>query len=393
MLRHTPYEKAFENKMNKMIMDFIWLNKRRYISKDIIFQKTKCRGMGALAVGKVWTKVLRSWFERSIDSEVGTQILEIAKDEYRKEHGHNPSGLFIHGIVAGKRIKKEKSVLKSAFQVQRWCWSKFLDGEDFENQPLIDNPRILKDKVTAQIKKENLPAFDETTIPTTLCLEKEIKKIENKSHKTLTDILTAHLMNRLDPCRSVVLRTKEKQPKKTILTKFKKSCPSSIMKLLKLREEAAKERVIKTAKNTLEESNPGLANFVEKMEGEIKSRNLSNNRHLDNKLLRIRKKIKYGALVTKSELHKWKITEDNNCSFCGIQEENLEHLLVECKTLEPLWKKAESIIKRKWNLSPNILDKKMGLKLRGEASKKAEKNLPQDSLAYMGYKTQRIGSL
>ena len=177
ILRHIPFERAFENKMNKMITDFMWMNKRRYISKDIIFQKTKNGGMGALAVGKVWIKVLMSWFERTLSAVPGTPILELAKDEYKKEYGHNPSSLFVHGIVSEKRIRKEDSVLKSAFRLQRWCWSKFLDGEDFENQPLIENPRILKDKVTAQIKKENLPAFDEATIPTTLWLREEIDKI------------------------------------------------------------------------------------------------------------------------------------------------------------------------------------------------------------------------
>ena len=180
-------------------------------------------------------------------------------------------------------------------------------------------------------------------------------------------------MKRLDPCRSVVLLTKEKQPKKAILTKFKKSCPSSIMKLLKLNADAAKERVIKTAKNTLEESNPGLAKFVEEIEKEIKARNQSNNRHLDNKLVRIRKKLKYGALVTKGELFKWKITDNNNCSFCGLIEESLDHLLIECEALKTLWEGANNITKKKWKITPSILDKRIGLKTSNEGNDKAEK--------------------
>ena len=47
----------------------------------------------------------------------------------------------------------------------------------------------------------NLPTPDETTIPTTLWLVIEIEKINNKQTKTLTEILMAHLKNRLDPRR------------------------------------------------------------------------------------------------------------------------------------------------------------------------------------------------
>ena len=168
MLRHVLFDRILENKMNKMLLDFIWSDQKRYISKDIMYEKTENGGMGALAVGKVWIKVLTSWFERMVSDKAGTPILEIAKRAYKNKYGHKASNLLVHGIMAEKRIKKTKSVLKSAFKLQRLCWAKFLDEAPFESQPIIDNKRILKDKVTVPIGKENLPAFNEATIPTTL---------------------------------------------------------------------------------------------------------------------------------------------------------------------------------------------------------------------------------
>ena len=132
MLRHVPYEKAFEEKLNKTILDFIWENKKRYISKDVIYEKTKNGGMGALAVGKVWIKVLLAWYDRTINEANKTPILELAQGLYRKEFGHEASKLFVHGIMSEKKIKKSNSVIKSAFDLQRFCWANFLDNEPFE---------------------------------------------------------------------------------------------------------------------------------------------------------------------------------------------------------------------------------------------------------------------
>ena len=373
MLRHVPFDRAFEDKINKTILDFIWENKKLYISKDIMFEKTKNGGMGALAVGKVWIKVLLSWYDRTIDESKKTQILEIAQGIYRKEYGHEASKLFIHGIMLEKRIKKSNSVLKSTFELQRFCWANFLDDEPFEAQPSVGNKRILKDILTVPISRENLPAFEDATIPTTLWLKGEIEKIENKYHKTLTDILTEQLTNRLDPRLSVLRETNKKHLKRDILRKFKKSRPSAIVKILKLKTDAVKERILKIARKTLVGKDPQFAKFKEKSDHEIKKRNQSGNAHLDNKLIRIRQKIKYGALITNDKLHEWGLIKEKNCSFCGKFPEDIDHLLSWCEILGPLWEKAKEITQQKWRITQNLLDKKMGMRLESGRERKAEK--------------------
>ena len=120
----------------------------------------------------------------------------------------------------------------------------------------------------------------------------------------MSDILTAHLINRLDPRFSVDRDTNEKQLKNVILRKFKKSRPSAIINILKLKTETAKERIIKTAELALEENNQQFIKFMERKDLEIKERNQSNNAHLDNRLIRIRQKLKLWSSNDKQQAEK-----------------------------------------------------------------------------------------
>ena len=136
-------------------------------------------------------------------------------------------------------------------------------------------------------------------------LKEEIVKIRNKYHKTLSDILTENLTKRLDPRLSVLREANEKHLKRDILKKFKKSRPSAIAKIIKLKTDAAKERILKIARKTLGEKTTQFEKFEEKVDNEIMKRNQSTNSHLDNKLIRIRQKMKFGALLTNDKLYEW----------------------------------------------------------------------------------------
>ena len=264
MLRHATFDRATLNILEKMTTDFIWGNKRRYISKHILYQKIQKGGLGAVPIGKVWIKVLRSWFTRAVMKKSQAPILRVAEMKYEKSYGHKPSHLFRYGIIAGKRIKKAKLVLESSFELSRKAWSDLLDDKELEDQPLMENIRILKDKATSKITKNNLPALNDETIPTALWLREEIEKIENKPRKNLTDILTAHLKNRLDPRLNTFLTTppiRAPETWTTSLRKFINATASSALVILKLKTTQAEERILNTAKNTLEESDQTLINF------------------------------------------------------------------------------------------------------------------------------------
>ena len=138
MLRHIPFDRVFEEKINKTILDFIWENKKRYISKDIIFEKTKHGGMGALAVGKIWIKVLIAWFDRAIDESNKTPVLELAKGIYKNEYGHEASKLFVHGIMTEKAEQALKDAGMSYQEVQAvaasYCYGDPTSGECITSQ-------------------------------------------------------------------------------------------------------------------------------------------------------------------------------------------------------------------------------------------------------------------
>ena len=43
------------------------------------------------------------------------------------------------------------------------------------------------------------------------------------------------------------------------------------------------------------------------------------------------------AIVTNIELYRWKIINSDLCSLCNEEQETLEHLLIKCKEVKPLW--------------------------------------------------------
>ena len=136
MLRHIPYNRLMELKLSKITTDFIWGKKRRYISKDILFQNIKSGGMGALSIGKVWLKVVMSWLVRALNPDNKAAVMDLAGAKYEKKYGHRISSFLCHGIVAENKMKKTNSVIESAFEISRKVWSDYLDKEPYENQPL-----------------------------------------------------------------------------------------------------------------------------------------------------------------------------------------------------------------------------------------------------------------
>ena len=270
-----------------------------------LYQKLKNGGLGAVQIGKIWIKVVRSWFNRAVITNSQAPILKVTEARYEKTYGHKLSHLFRRGIVAGKKIKKQKSVLQSSFELSRKAWSDSLDSKSLEDQPIQENVRILKDGATTQISNDNLPKLEDETIPSTLWLQQEIEKINNKQRKSLSDVLTTHLKNRLNHHLKAVLMTpptRAPESRTATLRRFINSTTSSMLNILKLNTDAAEERILTTAKKALEESNPSLANFEENLGLEITKRNQSSNSHLDNRLLRIRHKLKYYSLLTNKKL-------------------------------------------------------------------------------------------
>ena len=57
ILRHTPYDNTTLNKLEKMATDFVWGNKRRYICKNILYQKLKLGGLGAVPIERSGLKL------------------------------------------------------------------------------------------------------------------------------------------------------------------------------------------------------------------------------------------------------------------------------------------------------------------------------------------------
>ena len=134
----------------------------------------------------------------------------------------------------------------------------------------------------------------------------------------------------------------------------------------------------------VEESNPSLANFEENLGLEITKRNQSSNNHLDNRLLRLCHKLKYDSLLTNKKLFEWKVIDSALCKFCGVEIEDMEHLLNNCASLKPLWEIVEERTLTCWKVKLSQLDKYVGSRLDGNKEKKGGKTFSQDSLGSLG---------
>ena len=52
------------------------------------------------------------------------------------------------------------------------------------------------------------------------------------------------------------------------------------------------------------------------------------------------------ALVLNVHLYKWKIKSNPLCSFCGLVEETMEHIFIECEKVKPLLKEIPCLYKQ-----------------------------------------------
>ena len=51
------------------------------------------------------------------------------------------------------------------------------------------------------------------------------------------------------------------------------------------------------------------------------------------------------AVLLNTQLHKWGIVETDMCSFCHLQRETYTHFFVMCPVVQPMWLKAEKLMK------------------------------------------------
>ena len=167
--------------------------------------------------------------------------------------------------------------------------------------------------------------------------------------------------------------TRAPESKTATLRRFINSTASSTLNILKLKTDAAEERILTTAKKALEESNPSLVNFEENLGSEIMKRNQSSNSYLDNKLLRLCHKLKYDSLLTNKKLFEWKVIDSEVCKFCGVDTEDMDHLLNGCEILKQLWDIAEERTLTCWRVKLSQLDKYVGSRLNGAGKRKEEK--------------------
>ena len=52
------------------------------------------------------------------------------------------------------------------------------------------------------------------------------------------------------------------------------------------------------------------------------------------------------AVTTNIQLKHWKIKDDDSCTFCGVERESIDHVLVMCPRVQGMWKEAGDFIQK-----------------------------------------------
>ena len=89
------------------------------------------------------------------------------------------------------------------------------------------------------------------------------------------------------------------------------------------------------------------------------------------KLIEFQFKLLHKRLPTNSYLYKIKIKDNENCSFCKMQKEEIIHLFWNCEHVTRLWKRIEEMLKRHNIFSGNFnINIATALGLKQSTSKK-----------------------
>ena len=60
------------------------------------------------------------------------------------------------------------------------------------------------------------------------------------------------------------------------------------------------------------------------------------------------------ALVTNVHLFKWKIRENDLCTFCSLAKETISHVIFQCEVVQNLWTKVFDFIKEQYPGTPPL---------------------------------------
>ncbi len=75
------------------------------------------------------------------------------------------------------------------------------------------------------------------------------------------------------------------------------------------------------------------------------------------------------GIVTNVQLHRWKITPTNLCTFCGLEPETILHLFFECPAATDIWNKLTTWVKNKTNRNIKFLKKNVIFCTAGQKAK------------------------
>ena len=73
------------------------------------------------------------------------------------------------------------------------------------------------------------------------------------------------------------------------------------------------------------------------------------------KLRSFQYRLMHYAIILNTHLYRWKMREDNLCSFCHNIKETIDHLLLSCPKVQELWASVDLLVQTTFNQSALVL--------------------------------------
>ena len=338
-------DKETVTKLDNLLTNFVWRNKRHCVNRDMLQTQSSKGGVNMINVNDfdlglkiTWLRKLRKeekWF--TIAQKLNMENLFIMRPKEIlniKNRCHNPFW---------------KDVCRAAIKLHNLL--SYNDAEEIRKAPLWGNTRINIPTCHSWYKKgivEEGDLFD---------TEGEVRTLEEIQEKIGNPIpfVTYHgIVSAIPRTWKASMRENLNQTENLQLSKFQAIIIKDNKGCRSIRDVFQNKDIVPWWEGKW---NNSLTEVIDRREWAIYYNNNNKTRARIN-LQYFQYQVLTRTLVTNKKLKQFKISEDDNCSFCNNEAETIEHLFFYCPKINDLWGKYI-----KWVQSVNYNKIELDIKL------------------------------
>ena len=376
IIRHCKMDMNLIKECKKLVKNFVFGSNKRVGKDEVIYSNVKDGGWGLRSIEVIWAQLLMRWTLRALkmeDSLIVKSFREYIDANFHldpkdpESSGHGPS-------IKKNEIYNSENLWENSYKILGWIVQKQLKEKIcFNHQPLLHNKLITKQG--KMINENDIPEIDFGPVHSVEALKEnriEIFGGQDENNKRLT--------------RRIFLNFNTKAPEQ--LPPCEDDCRPPMRVLMSSRKSANAITRSCFLGNKIDTGEKAAAAMAAYTGLEMDQRNFGNhltasnprkNFLLSDRCVLLKLKIRFKIFYTKLDLYRMKIesVNDPNCAHCeGLndtpQVESLRHILLECKTMQQVWKHFRKEINSAWRARYSFLEMLNGPQNRETGKLKSE---------------------